>query len=91
VPSGYESPRAPLLKKMCCGDSALIAKQPSARRRGSASTAPSGVGMRSPDDASTKGGLPEDHPRTLTSSIVLRREGSFTKRRKGLRLSEGVE
>jgi hypothetical protein len=27
VPSGYESPRAPLLKKMCCGDSALITKQ----------------------------------------------------------------
>jgi hypothetical protein len=27
VPSGYESPRAPLLKKMLFGDSALMTKQ----------------------------------------------------------------
>jgi hypothetical protein len=27
VPSGYESLRAPLLKKMCFGDPALITKQ----------------------------------------------------------------
>jgi hypothetical protein len=80
VPSGYESPRVPLLKKkMCFGDSAPN-NQASARRRSARSTAPSGVGMHSPDEATTKGGLPEDYRRTLTSSIVLIREDSLTKR-----------
>jgi hypothetical protein len=41
VPSGYESPRQPLIKKMFFGDSAP-SNQASASR-GSASTAPSGV------------------------------------------------
>jgi hypothetical protein len=54
--------------------------QASARRRSARSTAPSGFGMQSPDEAATKGGLPEDHRRTLTSRIVFRREGSLTKR-----------
>jgi hypothetical protein len=80
VPSGYESPREPLLKKkMLFGDSAPN-KQAGARRRSAASTALSGVGMQSRDEAPTKGGLPEDHRTTLTSSIVLTREGSLTKR-----------
>jgi hypothetical protein len=79
VPSGYESPRVPLLKKMCFGDSAPN-NQASARRSCARSTAPSGVGMQSPDETPTKGGVPEDHRRTLTSSIVLTTEGSLTKR-----------
>jgi hypothetical protein len=75
----------PLLKKkMCFGDSAPI-NQASAKRS-CASTAPSGVGMQSRDEALTKGGLPEDHHRTLTSSIVLTREGSLTKRQPGSRV-----
>jgi hypothetical protein len=86
VPSGYQSPRVPLLKKkMCFGDSAP--NNQASARKSNASTPISGVGMRSPDEAAPKGGLLEDHRRTLTSSIVLRREGSLTKRRKGLRLS----
>ena len=79
MPSGYESPRVPLLKKMCLGDSAP--NNQASARRSCASTAPSGVGMQSPDETPTKGGLPEDHRRrTLTSSIVLTTEGSLTKR-----------
>jgi hypothetical protein len=91
VPSGYESPRVPLLKKMCFGNPAPN-NQASARRRSARSTAPSGVGMQSPDEAPTKGGLPEDHRRTLTSRIVLTIEGSLTKEnRESPRLSKGVE
>jgi hypothetical protein len=76
VPSGYESLRVPLLKKkMCLGDSAL--NNQAGARRSCARTAPSGVGMQSPGEAATKGGLPKDHRRTLTSRIVLRREGSL--------------
>jgi hypothetical protein len=86
VPSGYESPRVPLLKEMFFGDSAPK-NQASASRRSARSTAPSGVGMQSRDEPATKGGLPEDHRRTLTSSIVLTREGSLTKRIESLRLS----
>ena len=79
MPSGYESLRMPLLrKKMSFGDSAPN-NQASARRRSARSTAPSGVGMQSPDEAPTKGGLPKDHRTTLTSRIVLTREGSLTK------------
>jgi hypothetical protein len=82
VPSGYESPRVPLLKKkMCFGDSAP--NNQANARRSSASTATSGVGMQSREEALTKGELPEDHRRTLTSSIVLTREGSLTKRQPG--------
>jgi hypothetical protein len=80
VPRGYESPRVPpLKKKMCFGDSAPN-DQPNTRRR-SASTATSGVGMQLREEALTKGELPEDQ--TLTSSIVLTREGSLTKRQPG--------
>ena len=68
MPSGYESPRVRLLKKMCFGDSAP--NNQASARRSCASTAPSGVGMQSPDEAPTKGGVPKDHLRTLTSSIV---------------------
>jgi hypothetical protein len=83
VPSGYETPRVPLLKKKMCFDDSAPNYQASARRR-SASTAPSSVGMQSPDEAPTKGGLPEDHRRTLTPRTVLTTEGSLTKRRKSL-------
>jgi hypothetical protein len=80
VPSGYEAPRVPLLKKKCFGDPAPN-NQASARRRSARSTAPSGVvGMQSPDEAATRGGLSEDHRRTLISRIVITREGSLTKR-----------
>jgi hypothetical protein len=77
VSSGYEPLRVPLrTKKMCLGDSAL--NNQAGARRSCARTAPSGVGMQSPGQAATKGGLPKDHRRrTLTSSIVLRREGSL--------------
>jgi hypothetical protein len=82
VPSGYESPRVPLLKKkMCFGDSAPN-NQASVRRR-AAGTAPSGVGMQSRHEAPTKGGFPKDHRKTLTSSIVLTRERFLTKRQPG--------
>ena len=91
MPSGYETPRVPLLKKMFFGDPAPN-NQASARRRSARSTAPSGIGMQSRDEAATKGGLPENHRRTLTSSIVLTTEGSLTKRvERALRLSKGVE
>ena len=81
MPSGYECPRVPLLlKKMVFGAYSAPNEQASARRR-SASTAPSDVGMQSPDEAPTKGRLPKEHRRTaVTSSIVLTREGSLTKR-----------
>jgi hypothetical protein len=86
VPGGYESPRVPLSKKMCFGDSAPN-NQPSARRR-FASAAPSGVGMQSPDEAATRGGLPEDHRRTLISRIVLsKRRLSYKENRESLRSS----
>jgi hypothetical protein len=77
VPSGYQSPRVPLLKKMCCGDPAP--NNQASARKSNASTPPSGVGMQSRDEAPTKGGLREDHRRTLTSSIVLTRESSLTR------------
>ena len=79
MPSGYESPRVPLLKKMCFGDSAP--NDQANARRSSASAATSGVGMQSREEALTKGELPEDQ--TLTSSIILTREGSLTKRQPG--------
>jgi hypothetical protein len=80
VPSGYECPRVPLLKKkMCFGDSAP--NNQANARRSSASTATSGVGMQSREEALTKGELSEDQ--TLTSSIVLTREDSLTKRQPG--------
>jgi hypothetical protein len=80
VPSADDSPRVPLLmKKMCCGDPAPN-NQPSARRSSARSTAPSGVGMQSPDEAATKGGVPENHRRTLTSRIVLTREKAHLRR-----------
>jgi hypothetical protein len=85
VPSGYETPRVPLPKKMCFGDSAP--NNQASVRRNCALTAPAGVGMQSRDEAATIGGLPEDHRRTLTSRIVLTREGSLTKRIESLRLS----
>ena len=79
MPSGYESPRVPLLKKMCLGDAAP--NNQANAKRSSASTATSGVVMQSREEALTKGELPEDQ--TLTSSIVLTREGSLTKRQPG--------
>ena len=86
MPSGYQSPRVPLLKKkMCFGDPAP--NNQASARKSNANTPLTGVGMQSRDEALIKGGLPEDHRRTLTSRIVLRREGSLTKRRKGLQLS----
>jgi hypothetical protein len=80
VPSGYESPRATtqgdVFRRLRPNNQASARR----RRRSATSTAPLGVGMQSPDEAATKGGLSEDHRRTLTSSIVLTREGSLTKR-----------
>jgi hypothetical protein len=81
VPSGYESPRVPLPKKMCFGDSA-----PNNQARGEGgpqvrlpqASAPA-VARRVP----TEGGLPEVHRRTLTSRIVLTREDPLTKRQPG--------
>ena len=80
MPSGYESPRVPLLKKKMCFGDAAPNNQANATRS-SASTATSGVVMQSREESLTKGELPEDQ--TLTSSIILTREGSLTKRQPG--------
>ena len=80
MPSGYESPRVPLLKKkMCFGDSAP--NNQANTSRSCASTATSCVGMQSREEPLTKEELPEDQ--TLTSSIVLTSEDSLTNRQPG--------
>ena len=81
MPSEYESPPQPLIKKTCFGDSAP--NNQASARRSRASTATSSVVMQSRDVAPTEGGLPEDYRRILTSSIVLTRKGSLTKRQAG--------
>jgi hypothetical protein len=80
VPSGYESPRVPLPKKMFFGDSApIIKREEKVRKYGSLRRRR----MQSRDEVPTERGLPEVHRRTLTSRIVLTRAGSLKKRQPG--------